>query len=234
MNCKVCKTGKPQKGRIYCSKQCYYNASKIFGLNRRKSWKLSDTSKKNQSEGMMKYRKNHPSWIKGLTAKTDNRVMKMAKNVSKALTGKKRLNMTGDNNPSRRPEVREGKRKKMNKKWEDREWAKNTLKKTMNSSYRGSPNKQEILIGSIIDSILPNTYKFVGDGSVWIGRKNPDFVHNSKKMIIEFFGRKWHKLEHEPEKIEYFKELGYECLVIWTEELNDIEKLKVKIIKFNR
>lgn len=33
-------------------------------------------------------------------------------------------------------------------------------------------------------------YKFVGDGKFFIGRKNPDFVHDSKRIIVEVFCKK--------------------------------------------
>lgn len=173
-------------------------------------------------------------WNKNLTVKTDERIFKLGRKISKKLTGKKRPFMMGNNNPSRRPEVRKKKSKIMKKLWVNKAWAKNTIAKSINSSYRESPNKQEIKLMNIINSVLPNTYKYVGDGNLWIGRKNPDFVHTSKKKVIEFFGRRWHKLEHETDKTKYFKKFGYKCLVVWTEELKDIEALKKKILAFSK
>ena len=48
------------------------------------------------------------------------------------------------------------------------------LKKYM-GGIKNSPNKQEIKILNIIESISSN-FKFVGDFSFWIGGKNPDFI----------------------------------------------------------
>ena len=35
-------------------------------------------------------------------------------------------------------------------------------------------------------------FKFVGDGALWLGNANPDFVHNTKKIVVEVFGYYWH------------------------------------------
>jgi len=76
-------------------------------------------------------------------------------------------------------------------------------------------------------------YIYVGDQSVWINDKNPDFIHNEKKKIIEFFGERWHEPEDEPIRIKVFSEVGYETLVIWGKELKDISKVLEKIKEFD-
>lgn len=101
------------------------------------------------------------------------------------------------------------------------------------------PSKPERKILNLIESSnLP--FRYVGDGDLIIGKLNPDFVslHNSK--VIEVFGRFY----HDPEKsffdvdwkrqkegrIAYFKQFGYDCLIIWDDELGD-EKGVVERIK---
>lgn len=54
--------------------------------------------------------------------------------------------------------------------------------------------------------------------------KNPDFIVrpvNKTKKVIEVFGRYWHRPEEEQELIELYKQAGYDCLVIWEEEIYD-------------
>jgi len=48
-------------------------------------------------------------------------------------------------------------------------------------------------------------FRYVGDGSFWIGNANPDFVDsNGKKICVEIFGEYWHdKLLNE--KVPYFR-----------------------------
>ncbi len=52
--------------------------------------------------------------------------------------------------------------------------------------------------------------------------KNPDFIVrpvNKTKKVIEIFGRYWHKPEEEAELVDKYKEAGYNCLVLWEEEV---------------
>lgn len=52
--------------------------------------------------------------------------------------------------------------------------------------------------------------------------KNPDFIVrpvNKTKQVIEIFGRYWHKPEEEAELIEKYRQAGYDCLVLWEDEV---------------
>ena len=92
------------------------------------------------------------------------------------------------------------------------------------------PNKMETIVMGLLDDNFPNAWRFVGDGSLIIDRMCPDFVNiNGRKLIIEFFGRAWHKSEEETIRIEKFSQFGYRTLVIWSEELKDKEKLVSRI-----
>ena len=94
-------------------------------------------------------------------------------------------------------------------------------------------------------TLLPDSFKFVGDFSFWLDGKNPDFINEDKKLIIEFFGDWFHgeehrkkdkdfstNEEHERQRIEHFEKNGYKCLVIWEHELKDLERMIEKIDKF--
>ena len=45
---------------------------------------------------------------------------------------------------------------------------------------------EERLIGLIERYTLP--YQYTGDGQVWIGGKNPDFIHHEQKVVVEVYG----------------------------------------------
>ena len=66
-----------------------------------------------------------------------------------------------------------------------------------------------------------DNWLYTGDGKVWIGRLNPDFVHKTQKRITEIFGSYYHKPEDERFKIRYYKHHGYDCIVIWDFELKE-------------
>ncbi len=86
-------------------------------------------------------------------------------------------------------------------------------------------------------------FKYCGDGSKIIGGKVPDFLHEKgKKKIIEVFGRVF----HDPSKaifdvtwdrqyfgrLAYYSQLGYDCLILWDDELEDEEMVARKIRGF--
>lgn len=105
-----------------------------------------------------------------------------------------------------------------------------------------TPNKQESILVSFLDEILPGRYEYTGDYSLWIGGKNPDFTDKERKRIIEHFGTWYHgeKMSGVPREVEesmrinHFTEYGYETLVIWEDELADLSLLKQKIMDFER
>lgn len=101
------------------------------------------------------------------------------------------------------------------------------------SAQNIKPNKQEkILITFLSKHNLPYNYHGNHPYSGLEG-KCPDFVHESESKIIEFFGDYWHDENHEKERIEFFKQFGYSCLVIWQHELGDKELLLEKIREFD-
>jgi hypothetical protein len=66
-----------------------------------------------------------------------------------------------------------------------------------------------------------------------VAGKCPDFVNvNGQKKIIELFGDYWHRGQNPQDRIDVFKPFGYETLVIWQRELEDLKSLRHKIFDF--
>ena len=92
------------------------------------------------------------------------------------------------------------------------------------------PNKVELKLQTILDKVFPNEWKYVGDGQLIIGGRCPDFTNiNGKKALIEHYGTYWHKDDDPQDRINKFSEFGYQCLVIWENELKDTDILITKI-----
>lgn len=120
----------------------------------------------------------------------------------------------------------------MKKKWKDLDYRNKQLRSILSNNSK-KYNKSEQKLDIFLQKLLPNEYKYVGDGQFFLGSKNPDFLNmNNKKKIIELFGDYWHKNDKPEDRINYFKQHEYDCLVVWDSELNDIEKLKTKILSF--
>lgn len=97
------------------------------------------------------------------------------------------------------------------------------------------PNKSEAKLDNLLEKLLPNEYKFVGDGQFILAGRCPDFVNiNGQKKIIELYGDYWHRNDNPQDRIDLFAGYGYQTLIIWEKELKKETLLKVKIIEFNR
>ena len=97
-----------------------------------------------------------------------------------------------------------------------------------------SPNKLE----TYFDSITPDEVVFKGDGKFFLtfksGKvKNPDFVVAHQRKVIELYGDYWHEGEDPEELIARYKEIGFECLVLWESEVHkDIEAVLSRVELF--
>lgn len=97
-------------------------------------------------------------------------------------------------------------------------------------------NNCERQVETILNEMYPGVWEFVGDGTKVIYRYCPDFINEKDKLILEFFGGYWHnrtgEKERDAKRIEAFSRYGYETIVIWENELKDIEAVKNKIRNF--
>lgn len=129
----------------------------------------------------------------------------------------------------------------MKRKWEDPAYRDDITRKVAIELKR-KPNKLEKNLSLILQKIIPNEYKFVGDGQFILAGRNPDFINiNGQKKIIELFGDYWHgpeiqgvsKEQHEQDRKERFIEYGYRTLIIWEYELKDVKELQKRLLSFN-
>lgn len=194
--------------------------------------------------------KGNHAWNKGLTKETDSRIAKASVKTAKALLGRTKEN---DLSIAKRAEKMRGRSKE-----NDKGYAASSRKQTgrvnsegskrmkqfwQNPAYvskqmraRGvSPNKAEIFLDEFFQDILLNEYKFVGDGQFILAGKCPDFINiNGQKKIIELFGEHVHQPREEQQRIDLFAQYGYQTLIVWYRELKDVDKLKTKILEFNK
>lgn len=91
------------------------------------------------------------------------------------------------------------------------------------------PNKPEGILIELFEKYgFP--FKYTGDGNIWIGNHNPDFINvNGKKQVIELFGEYWHPVSDALEWVEHYERYGFTCLIIWVRELSNINNVLSKI-----
>ena len=123
------------------------------------------------------------------------------------------------------------------KNWKNEDFKEKMLKASM-LGRQISPNKPEALLNNLLNEVLPNEYKFVGDGKVILGGFCPDFINtNGQKKIIELYGDYWHNLPErkkvDKRRIKTYNKLGFNTLIIWQHELKDLELTIAKLMEFN-
>jgi len=113
--------------------------------------------------------------------------------------------------------------------WLDSEYVQKQIK-----SRGARPNKKELWLEAFIKNLsLP--YRYVGDGEFILGGKCPDYLNtNGQKKLVELFGDYWHKDEDSQERIDYFAQYGFQTLIVWEYELESQDKLKEKLLSFDR
>jgi G:T-mismatch repair DNA endonuclease (very short patch repair protein) len=107
-----------------------------------------------------------------------------------------------------------------------------TIKRYKNGILSITPNKPE----KILINLLKNKFKYIGDGAIWIGGFNPDFINSKQNKIIELYGDYWHNRKDAKERdklrIPTYKKYGYKTLIIWETEFKNLNKMINKIRSF--
>ncbi len=172
--------------------------------------------------------------------------------MSKAATGREKSEdhkmkiSLGLNGKKQSPEVRKKISEKMRLRWSDSEYRKRVMPSYFGHppwnkgkpecfdatavakmlTHRGRTSLETKFQGIIDKNNLP--YKFVGDGSFMIGRKNPDFINiNGEKIAIEVYAR-YYKLRHaetikewKEERERVFREYGWEAIFFDETQVNE-------------
>lgn len=115
--------------------------------------------------------------------------------------------------------------------WANPEYYKTQVRKVI-QNFQLRPTSIEKQVMALIEELqLP--FRYVGDGTCFIARANPDFIGIDSKMIIEVAGDYWHNESYEQERTEYFaKHGGFKTLVIWQHELDCPEAVKQRLLGF--
>lgn len=179
-----------------------------------------------------RFKKGHDTWNKGLPSEMQSNFGKpmseeQKKKISEARMGSPTWNKGVPDSEETRRKKREAQQSKIK---QDPTYTKRRLR-AMNIR----PTRPERQIMEIIkNNNLP--FKYVGDGQIIIGNLNPDFIHSEgKRKVIEVFGRVYHDPEaaffkvlpsaKEETRIERLKKEGYDCLVLWDDEIEEASVL---------
>lgn len=80
-------------------------------------------------------------------------------------------------------------------------------------------------------------FRFVGDGSFWLGNRNPDFnCIDNKRLLIEVYANFWKKdpIKYKIDREKHFRYYGYETLFLDDRDLYPKNWKEVCLNKINR
>jgi len=115
------------------------------------------------------------------------------------------------------------------------------MMRSLQKTLKNRPNKEEKRLLSILREI-DKEFVYVGNGQCIIDGKNPDFINYKKRKIIEYNNKFWHCDDNQwykvkddsKERIKFFRDRGYNCLIVWDNELKNKKELVKKIKNFLR
>ena len=115
-------------------------------------------------------------------------------------------------------------------------WKRSEYQRKQYKAKNVKPNKPEIKLSNLLNKLFPNEYKYVGDFQFFLGGKNPDFMNvNGQKKLIELYGDYWHRNADPQNRIDHFKQYGFDTLVIWEQELKKSRlQLRRRLKEFHR
>lgn len=178
----------------------------------RKGSHHSESAKKKLSAALSG--RNAHIWCKGLTKETDNRVARIGVLNSERMTGRLPPNFEAFSAESVRTKTGS-----MLREWYGNlsEEGKSELRRKR--MRRRLPSKPEqMFIELCIEVGLP--YKYVGNGGLFIGGKNPDFVSTEdERNLVEIWGDFYHRQDDPQKRIKYFADRGYKCLIVKASDL---------------
>ncbi len=201
------------------------------------SYKRSEETKRRMSESRKRMLAEHPEIMASVSSKMADRVVGQETRARQSESKTNYIN----SHPEFIERLSDSRRGKPNKVFSEivkRLWRENYYAPILVEALNLKPNKQEIALGEIIEKVCPSRFKYNGDYrlGVALNRRIPDFVNvNGKKQVIEFFGSYWHQSEArgEVETIKCYKEVGWDCLVIWDKELRtDVHAVEGKLRAF--
>ena len=211
--------------------------ARSLAAKQRPKRKLDKQHRKKISQGLKRYYATHDGVWKGkkhtaehkekIRAATKGRINLGNKNPAKRLSVRKKIAAT----------LRQGASSFFDFK-DHPEWRRKNLKSCMKKPTR----PEQFFIQLCQQRLWP--FRYVGNGEKIIGTLNPDFIStNHQKKIVEIFGRVFHdpevsfkdnipQLQQEAGRCKYYSQLGYDCLIIWDDEIYDKEGVVSKVTSF--
>jgi len=181
-----------------------------------------------------RFKNGHTPWLKGTKGLVKVNSGSFKKGTIPWVKGRKRPQISKMrkeewNNLEKRNKriknMKKNARKRALKRWRNKEYKEKQIKLMLKGLFKRPTSLEKQMIDVIQRHNLP--YKYVGDGSFWIGFKNPDFINiNGKKVCIEVGNTYHHQGDWSKQRIKHFAKYGWKCVVFITDKIDEHDILK--------
>lgn len=83
-----------------------------------------------------------------------------------------------------------------------------------------------------LSKILGPSFTYTGNGTYRIDNLKPDFVSESRRLVIELYGNYWHRnetIQKTMQRVSRYNRKGWRVIIIWEDEVHDPVKLNRKL-----
>jgi hypothetical protein len=196
----------------------------------------SEETKRQISKSMEGKNKGKVTWNNGkhLSEKTKEKMSKKKKGKNTGVQN----NFYGKHHTESTKNIIASKnRESMKQRWQDPEYREKTINATLKAMFKRPTSLEKQMLAIIEKHSLP--YRYTGNGSFIIEGRCPDFVNvNGEKTCIEVRSKRmckyWNNCtpeEYERQRKEHFAKYGWECIVIFDEDLQNEEAVISRIIR---
>jgi len=114
--------------------------------------------------------------------------------------------------------------------WQNKIYRETVIRNALKGLLKRPTSFEQKLIDLINENNLP--FKYVGNGQIIIGYRNPDFVEiTGRKLLIETYAKFWHPKNYEKQRFRLFQKNGYQTLFL---NEDDLQSTNWKIICLNK
>lgn len=114
--------------------------------------------------------------------------------------------------------------------WQNKIYRETVIRNALKGLLKRPTSFEQKLIDLITENNLP--FKYVGNGQIVIGFRNPDFIDISgRKLLIETYAKFWHPKNYEEQRFKLFQKNGYQTLFLNEDDLQSTNWKEICLTK---
>lgn len=122
------------------------------------------------------------------------------------------------------------------RKWAERSFLQSDARQRSALHNPKLPAASEVSLQAFLDEHFPKLFGYNGNGclGVFVQNRVPDFVRldGKRRQVISLLNDSFADLGKMIDEVAHYNQNGYDCLILWTSQLEDIQTLRQKVQAF--